>query len=165
MAKILSLNVHGLNSNRKRHLALREFRQSGADIILIQETHFNKEGSFAFASRYFPHIYLSSSTQKKAGVVILIKKGTPFTCINHYSDPKGHFFILKGQWHTQPITLCSIYAPNTKQYNFLFKVYTRIFKSNPGVLVVVGILISFNQQLRIVRWWAPGVSTRCPSGL
>ena len=54
MAKLLSLNVHGLNSNKKRHLALREFRQSGAEIIMVQESHFSKGDSFTFAARYFP---------------------------------------------------------------------------------------------------------------
>lgn len=54
--RFFSLNVHGLNSNKKRYLALEEFKQSGADIIFVHETHFDKGGSFAFASRQFPQI-------------------------------------------------------------------------------------------------------------
>lgn len=138
MAKILSLNVHGLNSNKKRHLALREFRQSGADIIFVQETHFDKGGSFAFACKQFPQIYHSSGPHKRAGVAILIKHGSPFTCTDHYSDPHGHFVILQGQWQTQAITLCVLYAPNVKQYRFLSKMFTRLFKSEHGLLVVGG---------------------------
>lgn len=156
MAKILSLNVHGLNSNKKRHLELREFRQSGADGIMVQETHFDKGGSFAFASKYYPQIFISLGIHKKAGVAILIKRGSPYTCSAQHCDPHGHFIILQGLWQTQEITFCALYAPNVKQYSFLSRVYARIFRSNHGILVGGGTSTSPNQQLRIAMWWAPG---------
>lgn len=138
MARIFSLNVHGLNSNKKRHLALREFKQSGADIIFVQETHFDRGGTFAFASRHFPQSYLSSGPHKRAGVAILIKQGSPFVCESHYSDLHGHYVIVRGRWQSREITLCALYIPNVKQHRFLSKMFTRLFRSDHGILVVGG---------------------------
>lgn len=43
MAKFVFMNVKGLNSIHKRYLALKELKNVGADIALIQETHFHKD--------------------------------------------------------------------------------------------------------------------------
>lgn len=80
----------------ERHLALREFRHSGAD-IMIKETHFNKGDSFAFTSRYYPQVYQAFNPHKRAGVAILFKRGSAFTFSESYIDPWGHFIILRGQ--------------------------------------------------------------------
>lgn len=117
---------------------MREFKQSGADIVFVQETHFDKGGSFSFASKHFSQIYHSSGPHKRAGVAILIKNGSPFKCTAQYTDPHGHFVILQGQWQKQALTLCTLYTPNIKQYNFLTKVFTRLFKSDHEILVVGG---------------------------
>lgn len=137
MAKIMSLNVHGLNSNKKRHLALREFKQSGADVIMIHETNFNKGDSFTFASRHYPQIYQAFNPSKRAGIAILFKRGSPFTCSATYLDPQGHYIILCGHWQTQDVTFCVLYAPNTCQHRFLAKVLT-CFSRTPCDFLVIG---------------------------
>lgn len=63
MAKILTLNLKGLNSNIKRRLLLTELRSSKADIVFLQKTNFNKEGNFVFAKRNYPKIFLDSATR------------------------------------------------------------------------------------------------------
>ena len=105
---------------------------------MVQESHFSKGDSFTFASRYFPLIYQAFSPRKRAGVAILIKRGTPFTCTDSYIDPLGHFIILRGTWHSRDITLCTLYAPNAHQHRFLSRVLTRLAKSPHDLLVVGG---------------------------
>lgn len=53
-------NVEGLGSNRKHWLALKAFRSSNAEVIMVQETHFKAEGSFKFASKHFPTAFVVS---------------------------------------------------------------------------------------------------------
>lgn len=47
--RIVSYNVKGLGSIRKHWMALKDFRALGADVVMIQETHFQAGGSFKFA--------------------------------------------------------------------------------------------------------------------
>lgn len=60
--RVMSYNVKGLGSIRKRWLALKEFRSSGADVIMIQEMHFKTDGSLKFASKSFPTSFLASDS-------------------------------------------------------------------------------------------------------
>lgn len=138
MVQMYSHNVNGLNSNFKRQLALRSFKDSGAEVVFIQETHFNKMGTLAFASRLFPTGYLASNTKKKAGVAILIRKGSQFTSTSSYSDPQGRVLIFSGKWQQLDIIFCNIYAPNANQMPFVTKVYNRLFCTKHSFLVVGG---------------------------
>lgn len=58
-------------------MALEEFKASNADMIMVQETHFCSEGSFKFASKWFPTTFIASGPAGKAGVAILIKTHMP----------------------------------------------------------------------------------------
>lgn len=138
MAKILTLNVKGLNSNVKRRLLLTELRSSKADIVFLQETHFNEEGSFTFAKRYYPSAYLASTTRKKAGVAILVAGTCPLQVSSSYSDPQGRYIIVQGMLRDIPVTLCNVYAPNTSQIHFLNKVLARLARLPPAALILGG---------------------------
>lgn len=73
---VFSCNVKGLGSIRKRWLALREFKSSKADVIMVQETHFKTNGTFKFASKQFPTAFIASDPSGKAGVAILLKRSS-----------------------------------------------------------------------------------------
>lgn len=138
MAKLFTLNVKGLNSNIKRRLLLTELRAAAADIVFLQETHFNKECNFSFAKRYYPTAYLASADQKKAGVAILLATTCPFQVTSTYSDVNGRCLILQGSLQGVPLTLCNIYAPNTSQVRFLNRVLMRLSRLPPAALILGG---------------------------
>lgn len=121
--RIMLYNVKGLGSIRKRWVALKDFRSSGADVIMIQETHFRAGGSFKFASKSFPISYLASDSMGRMGVAILIKKGCPIKIKNTHADPHGRFLILDCDYMNSSFTLVNLYAPNTGQVDFLNKLY------------------------------------------
>lgn len=138
MAKLFTLNVKGLNSNVKRRLLLTELRSAHADIVFLQETHFNKEGNFAFAKSLYPTAYVASTDRKKAGVAILIADSCPFQLISSFSDPNGRFIILQGTLRDVSLTLCNVYAPNSAQIQFLSKVLARLSRLPSTALVIGG---------------------------
>lgn len=105
---------------------------------MIQETHFNKGDSFTFASRRYPQIYQAFNPRKRTGVAILFKRGSPFLSSESYIDPRGHYIILRGQWQSQVVTICNLYAPNTHQINFLTKVFASLFRTPHEFLIVGG---------------------------
>lgn len=96
-------------------------------VIFVQETHFDRRGTLAFAARHFSPVHLAYSTKKKAGVAILIKKGAPFKQTYPYSDPQDRYLILRGKWQDMDVTFCNIYASNANQTAFLSKVYICLF--------------------------------------
>lgn len=120
--RILSYNVKGLNSTQKWWMALKEFRASGADVVMIQETHFRAGWSLKFASNFFPVSYLASDSTGKAGVAILIKKSYPIKVKTTFADPHGRFLVLDCDYMSSSFTLVNIYAPNYGQIYFLNKV-------------------------------------------
>lgn len=75
--KIKSYNVKGLKSIQKHWMALKEFRSSDTDVVMLQETHFHAGGSLKFASKFFATSYLASDSTGRAGVAVLIKKSCP----------------------------------------------------------------------------------------
>lgn len=123
--KIYSCNVKGLNSLRKRWMALKEFKSSGADVVMVQETHFRPGGSFKFSSKLFPTVYMASDPSGKAGVAILIKRSCPLRVISSILDPHGRFVLLDCAHLNTPFTLANIYAPNQGQISFLTQVFEK----------------------------------------
>lgn len=85
--KLMSYNVKGLNSIKKRWLALQEFRISGVDVILVQEMHFRAGGSLKFASKNFPLSFLASNPSGKAGVAVLVRRSCPLQIKSTHLDP------------------------------------------------------------------------------
>lgn len=138
MAKLLTLNVKGLNSNVKRRLLLNELRSARADIVFLQETHFDRDGNFSFARQSYPTVYMASTDRKKAGVAILIAHSCPFQTISSYTDPNGRFIIVRGTLSGMPLTLCNIYAPNAAQVHFLNKVLNHLSRLPPAALILGG---------------------------
>ncbi|KAG8550417.1 hypothetical protein GDO81_026131 [Engystomops pustulosus] len=131
MVQLLTLNVKGLNSARKRRLALNELKRSRAD---VQETHYDATGNFNFAKHLYPVSYMASTENKKAGVAILFSTSCPIVPEIVTSDPMGRFIIVQGKMFGSPVLLCNIYAPNSSQVRFITKVLNKLAKPAPLVI-------------------------------
>lgn len=75
--RVFSCNEKGLNLIHKRWLALKEFKSSNADVIMVQETHFHAGGTSKFAFKQFPAAFVASDPSGNVGVAILIKHSNP----------------------------------------------------------------------------------------
>ncbi|MEE6521481.1 hypothetical protein FKM82_019709 [Ascaphus truei] len=129
--KFTSLNVKGLQNNRKRRLALQDMKRSGGDIIFLQETHFTSQDPPNLFKKVFPMCFFASFTSKKRGVAVLIRQGTPFNHIKTTADPEGRFLVVYGSLAGSAIALINVYAPNENQTEFLKRVLEGI---DPGYL-------------------------------
>lgn len=136
--KILSYNMKGLNSIKKRWLALKEFRASGADVILIQEMHFRAEGSLKFASKHFLVSYLASDSSGKAGVAVLVRLSWPLQIQSCHLDPPGRYIILQYVFMSSPLTLMNVYAPNSGQLKFLTEMFDLLKRFSRPFTVIGG---------------------------
>lgn len=115
--KVFSHNVQGFNSPNKRKKAFRHYKRLGADIILMQETHFSTANHPQYFDKSFNQFHYTTFSNKSGGVAIF-KNSIIFELHNIYKDKESTFIIIKGSVNRQNITIASIYTPNEAQSIF-----------------------------------------------
>ena len=117
--KLLSLNVRGRNSLRKRRQVFRWLHQS--DIIFLQETYSLPESIKRWETEWVGKIVSSHSSSHSRGVMILFKPclDVDFQKIN--ADNSGRCILAETIIDGTKVVLVNIYAPNdaTQQVVFL----------------------------------------------
>ena len=71
--KLLTLNVRGLNSSRKRRQVFRWLHLQRSDIIFLQETYSSKTTIKQWEAEWGGKVVASHSTTHSKGVMILFK--------------------------------------------------------------------------------------------
>lgn len=149
--KIVSYNVRGLASPSKCSKLWLETKRLGAHILLLQETHFRTDSVPRLPMHIYNQWFLSNSPRPKSDVVaVAIHKNCPFIPLDHYADPDGRFVFLKGTLFDHKLTLVTLYAPNSRQLEFLDKVWILFPLSERGVWCWEGTLMS-----ALTRSWIP----------
>ena len=88
MYKLLSLNVRGLNSSRKRRQVFRWLHQQQSDIIFLQEAYSSPESIKRWETEWGGKIVSSHGSSHSRGVMILFKPRldvTKVVLVNSYS--------------------------------------------------------------------------------
>lgn len=119
---IFSTNAKGLNSPFKQLLLWKETNKQKADSSYVQETHSKNVSPIRLHNNKFPHIYLTNSEKKSAGVLVAIIDSVSFKLLNSRLDSRGRFIILVCSIKNLICTLVNIYAP----ISFLF--YEDLYK-------------------------------------
>lgn len=76
--KYVSWNINGSGNPVKRRKILAYLKTNQADIIFIQETHLNEGEEVRFKTGWIGHIFHSSLSSARNGVMILVKKNIQF---------------------------------------------------------------------------------------
>lgn len=103
-----------------------------ADIVFIQETHFDRDGGFPFIKK----MYL-----------------TAFPLISHSNNRFHHssqwaIHYLADSIQGLPMILCNVYVPNVAQISFLSKLFSKILGLLPSALKIEG---NFNVAFSDIR--------------
>ena len=72
---IISINVNGLNTEKKQHVLIIFFLKYNADIICIQEHNLSNTNNIAILGEYY-HTYINTCYQLKGGTAIFIRKNS-----------------------------------------------------------------------------------------
>jgi exonuclease III len=95
--KIMSLNVNGPNSPKKRGLVLTKLKKEKQNVIFLQETHLCQTEHEKFKKLGYKNSYYSTYKQsRKRGVMILIPNSTTFVSEKVIKDEEGRYVIVKG---------------------------------------------------------------------
>ena len=145
-SKILSMNVNGFSSKKKREMVIQTVERKRVDIIVLCDTcfrtteHINIENEFAgysifFASKNFNPV---EPEFKKRGVAILINKTSNIKAEEIHHDPGGNLLIVKLKINDKIIHLCGLYAISEDERVWYESIFNKIFEKTNGNLVVVG---------------------------
>lgn len=124
--KCVSHNVKGFNSPPKRKKAFAFYKQLGAQILLLQETHFAHSSHPKFLHRSFPQTFCSLHQTKSRGAAILLHRSFPMEVKQVFKDKDSRYVIIKGQIHNRELTIASIYAPNDSPASFFHSFFDRL---------------------------------------
>uniref|UniRef100_A0A8C5WE51 Reverse transcriptase domain-containing protein n=1 Tax=Leptobrachium leishanense TaxID=445787 RepID=A0A8C5WE51_9ANUR len=137
--KLLSYNVHGLNTPEKRSKLMEELHILRASVAFLQETHFREGGAPSLGGARFPIGYFSNYSSGKArGVAILFSKHVPFVLETLQTDPEGRYLFVKGTIADTKYTFASIYLPNKAQHKALATILRHLSTFTSGCLVLAG---------------------------
>uniref|UniRef100_H3AAM9 exodeoxyribonuclease III n=1 Tax=Latimeria chalumnae TaxID=7897 RepID=H3AAM9_LATCH len=109
----ISWNINGINHPIKRKRILNFLSSHQAQVALLQETHLTQIEHEKLRRGWVGKCFYSSYSSKARGVAILINKNSPFHLVSQSTDSNGRYIIVHGRWGSRPITLVSVYAPNT----------------------------------------------------
>lgn len=114
--KVISHNAQGINSPQKRKKAFRHYKRLGADVILMQETHFATDKHPTFFDKCYSQFYCTTYNTKSRGTAIFVRNSVETQSV--YKDPDSQYLILKGSIKGRLVTIASVYAPNEAQSTF-----------------------------------------------
>lgn len=93
--KCLSLNVNGLQSKTKRKAIFELVRNSGHDVVCLQETHCISDMEKIWQSEWGGPIWFFNGGSNPRGVAILLRRNSEFRVIGQAMDDEGRLLILQ----------------------------------------------------------------------
>lgn len=150
--KIGSLNCRGLNHCVKAKRISAFLKKNNLDIVCLQETHLRKGKDFVFSSKVFSSQIMAPGSSSSRGVAIVFSNRVNFQLGKVFKDPVGRYIFVKGRINDEPITIASIYVPNSGQVGYFRDVLENLNLFQEGPLII-GTDLNFvvNKSLDIKR--------------
>ena len=134
--KILSMNVRGLFSNKKRRSDMFHWAKSkNASIVCFQETHSTREVEKKWEDEWGNTCIFSHGDSKSAGVCVMFRNGLEYNVHETIIDKNGRYVIFDLDIYQQRITLVCLYGCNTDKPEFFCEILHKIASfSNTSIL-------------------------------
>ena len=138
--KITSLNIRGLNNQKKRRNVFRWLKRNKTDLCFMQETYSTADIEHIWSNEWGGQVLYSNGTCHSRGVMILIRPGFDVKINNVETDNIGRTLVIDANIEDAPFKLINIYAPNNEEsqvhfYNQLRNTLTRKVSSGDNILV------------------------------
>ena len=118
--KLLTLNVRGLNSSRKRRQVFRWLHLQRSEIIFLQETYSSTETIKRWEAKWGGKVVASHGTTHSKGVMVLFKPNLNVTINKTLADKNGRYILAETSIDETNIVFVNIYAPNDPSQQILF---------------------------------------------
>ena len=136
--KLSTFNCRGIQDFVKRRIFFHYLRNIESDIILLHETHCDKNYEKFWKSQWGEQCWFASFSSNSRGVAILVRNSVSVKVNSTFHDPNGRFLILNAIVNDIPVTLVNIYAPNNDDPVFLLEVFAEMDKFDNSSLIIGG---------------------------
>ena len=135
----VTLNVRGLNSQRKRRAIFRKLHKMNASIIFLQETYSSSDQEKMWSNEWGSKIYFCHDSKHSRGVAILFNPKLKIAIENQSQSEDGRVLVLQILVEDLKIVCANIYAPNdpSPQIKF-FKELNNSLQQFSGESILVG---------------------------
>lgn len=117
---MMSVNVRGINDQKKRRNVFRWIKKNKIDICLLQETYSTEQNFNMWRNEWGGTIACSHGTNHARGVMLLIKPGFDVTVKDIHTDNIGRIILADTIIEGTPFKILNIYAPNTEDQQLHF---------------------------------------------
>jgi len=124
--KLLSFNCQGLFLKEKRHKVFFWLKQKKANMILLQESHSQKDKETVWNHEWGNTIIYSHGESNKKGVAILFDKNFEHKIHHTDTDPEGRYIILDIEINAERVLVVNSYAPNEDKAVFFEKLVEKV---------------------------------------
>lgn len=118
--KLLSLNVRGLNSEKKRRSIFNFVRKNKVDICFLQECYSVPEVENQWKCEWGGDALFAHGSNHSRGVIILFKPKLDVIIHDKVCDVHGRYIWLDISLQGEHVQLLNIYAPNVEQSQIRF---------------------------------------------
>ena len=117
---LITLNVRGLNSSRKRRAIFRQLHQKNASIIFLQETYSTNNLEKVWSNEWGSKIYFCHGSKHSKGVAILFNPKLRVEIEQQIQSEDGRILILRVQVYDLKLVCANIYTPNDTSSQIIF---------------------------------------------
>ena len=114
MFKLTTINVRGLNDNKKRNEIFKYLIKKDYDIIALQETHCPKGKKEKWESEWPGLSYFTEGKSNSTGLAFLFKENLIDKIIDDDPDLEQRILRLTVKIEDNLLQLINLYAPNSK---------------------------------------------------
>lgn len=138
--KVLSLNVRGINEERKRKSLFRWVKRNHVDVLFFQETYCTEKVEQVWKNQWGGNIISSYGTNHSKGVTVLFKPGLDVDILNTKRDDNGRMLLLDVRIQGTVFKLVNIYSPNsqhnqTQFFNRLKQIMAEYIDDHDNILI------------------------------
>ena len=126
----------GLRDIHKRRTIF-DFYRKKADVICLQETHFEQNDEQIIRNEWSTDIVFSHGTTNSKGVCILFPRDKFYVLNNVKNDQDGRVVVCEINIAGNPIVIGNIYAPNQDDPHFFVNVF-KMFENFLENKIIVG---------------------------
>ena len=144
--RVLSINVRGIQNEKKRRKVF-DFYRKRADIILLQETHSEVQSEAMWANEWGGKIICSHGDSNARGVMILVSRNFPGKVFNSRSDGEGRWLLVDVELNEVKISIMNVYAPNKDSPCFFQKIEKVISEAENNFIIMGDFNLTLDEKL------------------